>query len=168
MVLLFPGWKNKTTCKENYPYKWLSVYRSFGGERKYLACWHREELGLVWTLREKKRISKYCMHWVRSLGWEDLLEKGMATHSSILTWRIPWTIQSRGLQRVGHDWVTFTFTFHVFSILIFIIIFLGEAGRYCRKQSRLWLPFLQLSSLRFSTCKMRMIMLIQLAHLVWI
>ena len=106
--------------------------------------------------------------WVRSLGWEDLLEKGMATHSSILTWRIPWTIQSRGLQRVGHDWVTFTFTFHVFSILIFIIIFLGEAGRYCRKQSRLWLPFLQLSSLRFSTCKMRMIMLIQLAHLVWI
>ena len=29
--------------------------------------------------------------WVRSLGWEDLLEKGMATHSSILAWRIPWT-----------------------------------------------------------------------------
>ena len=106
--------------------------------------------------------------WVRSLGWEDPLEKGMATHSSILAWRIPWTIQSRGLQRVGHDWVTFTFTFPVFSILIFIIIFLGEAGRYCRKQSRLWLPFLQLSSLRFSTCKMRMMMLIQLAHLVWI
>ena len=31
--------------------------------------------------------------WVRSLGWEDLLEKGMATHSSILAWRIPWTEQ---------------------------------------------------------------------------
>ena len=30
--------------------------------------------------------------WVRSLGWEDLLEKGMATHSSILAWRIPWTV----------------------------------------------------------------------------
>ena len=29
--------------------------------------------------------------WVQSLGWEDLLEKGMATHSSILAWRIPWT-----------------------------------------------------------------------------
>ena len=29
--------------------------------------------------------------WVRSLGWEDLLEEGMATHSSILAWRIPWT-----------------------------------------------------------------------------
>ena len=41
--------------------------------------------------------------WVRSLGWEDPLEKGKATHSSILAWRIPWTIQSTGSQRVGHD-----------------------------------------------------------------
>ena len=46
--------------------------------------------------------------WVRSLGWEDPLEEGMTTHSSILAWRIPWTeepggIQSMGLQRVGHD-----------------------------------------------------------------
>ena len=45
---------------------------------------------------------------VRSLGWDDPLEKGMATHSSILAWRIPWTeksggLQSTGLQRVGHD-----------------------------------------------------------------
>ena len=46
--------------------------------------------------------------WVQSLGWEDPLEEGMATHSSILTWRIPWTeepggLQSIGLQRVGQD-----------------------------------------------------------------
>ena len=46
--------------------------------------------------------------WARSLGWEDPLEKGMATHSSIFAWRTPWTeepggIQSMGLQRVGHD-----------------------------------------------------------------
>ena len=46
--------------------------------------------------------------WVRSLGWEDLLEKGMATHSSILAWRILWTedpgmLQSMGSQRAGHD-----------------------------------------------------------------
>ena len=41
--------------------------------------------------------------WVRSLGWEDPLEKGMATHSNTLAWRIPWTIQSMGLQRVRHD-----------------------------------------------------------------
>ena len=45
---------------------------------------------------------------VQSLGWEDPLEEGMAAHSSILAWRIPWTdkpsgLQSRGLQRVKHD-----------------------------------------------------------------
>ena len=41
--------------------------------------------------------------WVRSLGWEDPLEKGMASHSSILAWRSPWTIEFMGLQRVGQD-----------------------------------------------------------------
>ena len=46
-----------------------------------------------------------------SLGWDDPLEKEMATHSSILAWEIPWTeelggLQSMGLQRVGHDLVT--------------------------------------------------------------
>ena len=41
--------------------------------------------------------------WVQSLGWEDPLEKGKATHSSILAWRIPGTILSIGLQRVRHD-----------------------------------------------------------------
>ena len=39
--------------------------------------------------------------WVQSLGWEDPLENRMATHSSILAWRIPW--MSMGSQRVGHD-----------------------------------------------------------------
>ena len=38
--------------------------------------------------------------WVQSLCWEDPLEKGKATHSSTLAWKIPWTIQSMGLQRV--------------------------------------------------------------------
>ena len=46
--------------------------------------------------------------WVRFLGQEDPLEEGVATHSSILAWRVPWTeepggLQSMGLQRVGHD-----------------------------------------------------------------
>ena len=45
---------------------------------------------------------------VRSLGWEDPLEKEMATHSTILAWKISWTeepggLQSMGSQRVGHD-----------------------------------------------------------------
>ena len=49
--------------------------------------------------------------WVQSLGREDALEKEMATHSSILVWRIPWTqglgrLQSTELQRVKHDWVS--------------------------------------------------------------
>ena len=51
--------------------------------------------------------------WVQSLGQGDPLEKGMATHSSVLVWRIPWTekpggLQSMGSQRVIHDWVTNT------------------------------------------------------------
>ena len=41
--------------------------------------------------------------WVRSLGWEDPLEKGKTTYSSILAWRIPGTVESMGLQRVRHD-----------------------------------------------------------------
>ena len=41
--------------------------------------------------------------WVQSLGWEDPLEKGKATHSSILAQRIPCTIQSIGFQRLGHN-----------------------------------------------------------------
>ena len=41
--------------------------------------------------------------WVRSLGWEDPLKKGKATHLSILAWRILQTVSSMGLQRVGHD-----------------------------------------------------------------
>ena len=40
--------------------------------------------------------------WIQSLGWEDPLEKGKATHSSILAWRIPWIAYSMGLQKVGH------------------------------------------------------------------
>ena len=55
-----------------------------------------------------KCLSTMWETWVRSLGLEDTLEKEMATHSSILAWRIPWTeepgvLQSTGSQRVGHD-----------------------------------------------------------------
>ena len=55
-----------------------------------------------------KRLPAMHETWVRSLGWEDPLEKEMATHSSILAWRIPWTeelggLQSTGSKRVGHD-----------------------------------------------------------------
>ena len=61
-----------------------------------------------------QRIKRLPAMWetrVRSLGWEDPLEKEMATHSSTLAWRIPWTERpgrqlSMGLQRVGQDWKT--------------------------------------------------------------
>ena len=55
---------------------------------------------------------------VQFLGWEDPLEKGKATHSSILAWRIPWTVWSMGSQRVGHDQVTFTSLLHSFPICL--------------------------------------------------
>ena len=60
---------------------------------------------------------------VWSLGQEDPLEKHMATHSSILAWRIPWTeepgrLQSMGLQRVRHNWALSTIFFHTFLPLM--------------------------------------------------
>ena len=56
-----------------------------------------------WTIKKAE-----CQRDVRSLGQKDALEEGMATHSSILAWRIPWTeepgrLQSMGSQRVRHD-----------------------------------------------------------------
>ena len=58
-----------------------------------------------------KRLSTIRETWVQSLGWEDLLEKEMAIHSSTIAWKISWTeepgrLQSMGSQRVGHDWAT--------------------------------------------------------------
>ena len=58
-----------------------------------------------------KRLSTMRETWVRSLGWEDPLEKEMAIHSSTIAWKIPWTeepgrLQSMGSQRVGHNWAT--------------------------------------------------------------
>ena len=58
-----------------------------------------------------KRLPTMQETQVRSLGWEDPLEKEMATHSSTRAWRIPWReepgrLQSMGSQRVGHDWAT--------------------------------------------------------------
>ena len=55
-----------------------------------------------------KHLSAMQEIWVRSLGWEDPLEKEMAAHSSILAWKVPWMeepgrLQSMGFQRVGHD-----------------------------------------------------------------
>ena len=66
--------------------------------------WSRASL----VAQRLKRLPGMWETWVRSLGWEDPLEKEIATHSSILAWRIPWReepgrVQSMGSQRVGHD-----------------------------------------------------------------
>ena len=58
--------------------------------------------------------------WVLSLGWEDPLKKKMATHSSTLAWKVPWTeepgrLQSIGLQRVGPQLSNFTFFFSFYT-----------------------------------------------------
>ena len=50
--------------------------------------------------------------WVRSLGWEDPLEKETATYSSILAWRIPWTEEPGGLQSMGHKELDMTERLH--------------------------------------------------------
>ena len=73
--------------------------------------------------------------WVRSLGWEDSLEKEMATHSSILICRIPWTeepgrLYSTGSQRVRHDWGIFT-SFHYTNLLHFVSFILSHHGSVC-------------------------------------
>ena len=67
----------------------------------------KDRRGLLWTQTVKNPPAKWET-WVQSLGWEDPLEKEMATHSRILAWRISWTVepsrlQSMGSQRVGHD-----------------------------------------------------------------
>ena len=76
---------------------------------------------------------------VRSLGQKDALGKRMATHFSILVWRIPWTeepdgLQSMGLQGVKHDWATFTFTYFFnltnFERIILRMQNLGVSWRY--------------------------------------
>ena len=77
--------------------------------------------------------------WVRSLGWEDPLEKGKATHSSILAWRILWTVYSMWLQRVGHDWVTFSHSFTYIKCLHTITILSKTSNSTYSLLKSLWI-----------------------------
>ena len=76
---------------------------SFVNESSYLSS---DKTSLVAQM--VKCLSTMRETWVRSLGWEDPLEKEMAIHSSTIAWKIPWTeepgrLQSMGSQRVGHN-----------------------------------------------------------------
>ena len=73
-----------------------------------------------------KRLPAMWETWVRSLGWEDLLEKEMATHSSILAWRIPWTEELPGLQSTGHKESDTTERLHFFFLVFFMMMQKGS------------------------------------------
>ena len=76
-------------------------------QSKWISIWYnKEDISLVAQI--VKNLPAMWGTWVQSLGLEDPLEKWIATHSSILAWRIPWTEEPGGLryigsQRVGHD-----------------------------------------------------------------
>ena len=86
--------------------------------------------------------------WVQSLGWEDPLEKEMATHSSILAWRIPWTeepdgLQSTGSQRVGHDWATSLSLSHGYTTNFFSLspsLWISAVQEIIVAKGRMFLP----------------------------
>ena len=100
-----------------------------------------------------KRLPAMHETWVRSLGWEDPLKKEMATHSSILARRIPWTeepvkLQSTGSQRVRHDWVashTHPFFCLLYSVIVSFQCIFFFLFQYCILQ--LWLLFIFFNSL---------------------
>ena len=78
---------------------------------KHNTAQHKTEFGASLVAQMIKSLPAMQETPVRSLGQEDALERGMATHSSILAWRYPWAedpcrLQSMGLQRVGHNWAT--------------------------------------------------------------
>ena len=89
-----PGRPSRITCPNNTTVLWLFLLFS-GPLASLVVQWVK----CLPTMQETR---------VRSLGWEDPLEKEMATHSRTLAWKIPWTekpgrLQSMGSQRVGHD-----------------------------------------------------------------
>ena len=101
----------------------------------------------VLVLKTVKNLSAVWETWVQSLGWEDPLEKGMATHSSILDWEIPWTeepsgLQFMGLQTVGHGWATNTHT-HTHTDLytyIYIRLYVCDLLSQKRKPNYIYIP----------------------------
>ena len=106
-------------CKNSAPgeFKWFQTVRNL------LSKWTCSiESFCVWgqLYTWVENLPAVETHWF--LGQEDPLEKEIATHSSILVWRVSWTVEpgglsSVGLQRVGHDWATNTFTFTQMGVL---------------------------------------------------
>ena len=110
--LSFPSQHHKKLLIWYREVKWKLLSRV----RLFVTLWTEEyqaplSMRASLVAQRLKRLPAMRETWVWSLGWEDPLEKEMATHSSILAWKIPWTeepggLQSTGSQRVRHDWVT--------------------------------------------------------------
>ena len=88
---------------KGFPFFFLSLLEELSID------WNRIILSFIFLAQAVENLPAMQETWVWSVGWEDPLEKGMAPHSNILAWRIPWTeapdgLQSMGLQRVRHDW----------------------------------------------------------------
>ena len=97
----------KLTAEQNKWVKW--IWMRLGKKATGLGLCVQREASLV--AQRVKCLPAMRETWVQSLGREDPLEKEMATHSSTLAWKIPWTeepckLQSIESQRVGHDWAT--------------------------------------------------------------
>ena len=89
----------------------LHHFKQFNSHRQPLCIHTLAKQGASLVAQTIKNPPVLWENQVWSLGWEDPLEKGTATHSGILAWRIPWTeepgrLQSWGSQRVGHAWAT--------------------------------------------------------------
>ena len=123
-----PGWMHELKMT-SYIFKWLKTTKKKEKKKtRLLLCdmWKLYEIQVSLSIN---RILLKCFPWAslvaqpaknppavretwfQSVGGEDPLEKGKATHPSILAWRIPGTMQSMGSRRVRRDWVTFTFTY---------------------------------------------------------
>ena len=110
------GWLISALYSHKEEFSWiiLEVYPSSRTSDDF-----GQDLGFPGSLVKNPPVMRET--WVRSLGWEDHLEKEIATHSSILAWRIPvdrgvWWATVMGSQRVRHDWVTKHSTQHMSSL----------------------------------------------------
>ena len=104
LMVIWPKWSN-----HNRPRNFCLGFLDKTGSLHPLNLWMCNLSGYM-IAQLVKNLPAMQETWVWSLGWKDPLEKGMAIHSSILTWIIPWTVKFMGSQRAEYDWVTFTFT----------------------------------------------------------
>ena len=96
MFLVTAQYRNKTIPTKSLLFKVSNFLRTF-----WKTFWKTVLASLLAQLiKNPPAMRETC---VQSLGWEDPLEKGNATHSSILAWRIPWAVQSMRSQRVRQD-----------------------------------------------------------------